>query len=321
MTTAKRSPFIGYIAAVCISLAASVGMPMVNIFPELVPGELMMVRGSVTALLVSFIILYRVQHEQRLNLTRTEKERIPIESLYLPSIWMIGFSLLFSTATVPFYYGIRAWGAGPSLVVLTGTPIVNIAAKIVWHRKPVALRVFVAMAFLTIGVIVALNPFGATFNTKGLAYSITATVLAGIAFEVLSARKGADPYNKNFWLGVVTVGIGIVATAAEGRVPFATEVWEPQHSALLVCFGLTAGFLYYMAYIAAFENLDTEVASVIAMLETPVVIFGAWVILDETFGPMQAIGVAIACAATVALIFADHQSKKEAAANDPRAPA
>lgn len=321
-----RSLLFGYFAAFGISIAACFGMPLVNVFTELHPGELMMVRGAVTVVLILPIIAYRIQSAIRKNRDAVKiesrdppKKAVPLGPLFLPTVWMVGFALIFSTATVPFYSAIREWGAGPSLVVLTATPTVNITAKLLWHKKSVAPRVFVCLLFLMLGVVIALNPFSATFNSLGLFYSVLATILVGIAFEVLGATKNVDPYSKSLWLGLITIGIGLVVTAATGRVPFAEAVWTPQHTALLAFFGFTGGFLYYVFNIIAFERLPTEVASILAMLETPVVLIGARVILGEQFGPVQAVGVAIALVATLAFVRAENKAIKPA--NDTLAPA
>lgn len=296
-------------------------MPLVNVFTELLPGELMIIRGAVTTVLVSVIIAFRLYRITRQNRGLSEEARIQLGPLFLPSFWVIGFSFLFSTATVPFYYGIRAWGAGPSLVVLTGTPLVNIAAKLIWHKQPVAPRVFICLLFLAVGVVIALDPFSAAFSLRGFLLSVTATILVGLAFEVLSAKKNVDPYNKSFWLGMVTVFIGIVVTLSAGRFPFAEEVWTVERIGLLVTFGLTAGFLYYLCNIIAFEHLKTEVASLLAMAETPAVILGAWFMLGEKLAPVQVVGVAIALSATLAFGRAETKAAQNQHISDTSASA
>jgi len=296
-----RSTFVGIAAALGISLSASVGMPLVGVFGELLSGELMIVRGAVTIVLVSVIIAVRIVRTWRQNRNAKEEDRLPLAPLFMPSWWMIGFSVLFSTATVPFYEAIQVWGAGPTVVVLTGTPIVNITAKLFWHKQTVASRVFACLGALAFGVAIAENPWAQGFSTKGFLLSVLATILVGIAFEVLSSRKSVDPYCKSLWLGVVTIGIGLVATVWHGSLPFTGEImWTSSRIALLLTFGLTGGFLYYLCNILAFEHLKTEVASMLAMAETPAVLIGAWVINGKELNGMQCLGVTIALTATLA---------------------
>lgn len=269
----------GVLAALGISITAAIALPLVNIFKELTTPELMIVRGGVTAAIVLPLFWRHIAK---------------------PSKHIVLFSLLFAVATLALYAGIRTWGASPTLVVITATPVVNIAAKI-WRGQKVEHRVYICLAFLIVGVSIALNPFQAAFNTFGLLLSVVATIIAGLAFEVLSTEKGVDPYNKSFWLAVITIGIGTLVSIACGRLPFNQEVWNVWRTLALIGFGATGGFLYYLSNIVAFEKLKTEVASTLAMAETPAVIVGAWLMLGEKLTFVQWTGVLLALGATFAL--------------------
>jgi len=63
-----------------------------------------------------------------------------------------------------------------------------------------------------------------------------------------------------------------------------------------------------VAYIIAFENLKTEVASTLVMAETPAVIVGAWLMLGETMTLIQWIGVLIALGSTLVLSAAERKA-------------
>jgi len=75
-------------------------------------------------------------------------------------------------------------------------------------------------------------------------------------------------------------------------------------SSNLVMF-LRVNFLYFLSIIFAFDYLETEVASVLAMGETPAVILGAGVLLGEKMSVVQWGGVIIALLATAALSWAE----------------
>lgn len=269
----------GVLAALGISLTAAIALPLVNVFKSMEPSELMVVRGGVTAILIALVLTNHVSR---------------------PSKRMVAFSLLFSFATLGLYTAIRAWGASPTLVVGAATPIVNIGAKL-WRRQSVDRRVYLCLAGLLLGVAVALNPWQADFNMRGFVFSVVGMLSAGIAFEVLAGQKGVDPYNKSFWLATTTAIIGLAITLASGQLPFVRETWSISHVLALVGFGVTGGFAYYFANIVAFEKLKTEVASTLAMAETPAVIVGAWLMLGEKLTLIQWIGVAVALGATAAL--------------------
>lgn len=278
---------VGVLAALGISVTAAIALPMVNVFKSMEPSELMVVRGGVTGVLIALVITKHVS---------------------VPSKHMIKFSVLFSLATLALYAGIRAWGASPTLVVLTTTPVVNIAAKLT-RGQTVDGRVYTCLAGLLLGVMIALNPWQSDFDIWGLTFSVAATLLAGVGFEVLAGEKGIDPYNKSFWLAVITVVVGLVATLAGGHLPFMHQEWSIPHVFALVGFGVTGGFAYYLANIVAFEKLKTEVASTLAMAETPAVIVGAWLMLGETLTLIQWIGVVIALGATATLSTIEARQK------------
>lgn len=282
---------IGILATIGISLTAAIALPLINLFKTLGPTEFMMVRGGVTAVLIAVMLTSHISR---------------------PSPRLIGFSLLFSLATLTLYAGIRAWGASPTLVVLTAMPIVNITAKR-WRGGTIKASVYTCLAGLLIGVAVALNPWEAEFDLLGFLFSASATLLAGIGFEILGGREQVDPYNKTFWLASVTLIIGLVSTLPSGHLPFANEVWSVSRILMLAAFGFVGGFVYYFSYIMAFEKLEKEVASTLAMAETPAVIIGARLMLGEQMTMVQWLGVVIALVATAALGTTEAKAEKAAA--------
>lgn len=288
----KNETTIGVVAALGISVTAAIALPLVNVFKTMEPVELMMVRGGVTAVLIALVLGRHIR---------------------LPSDRIIAFSTLFSVATLTLYTAIRAWGASPTLVVLTTTPVVNIIAKLL-RGQSVDRRVFLCLAGLLLGVAIALNPWQATFDGWGFCLSVAAALFAGVGFEVLAGQKGIDPYNKSFWLAVVTVIVGLTAMLTNGQQPFVHETWSISHVLALAGFGVTGGFAYYLANIVAFEKLKTEVASTLAMAETPAVIVGAWLMLGETLTIVQWLGVVIALTSTMMLIATEAKAEETDAA-------
>ncbi|NQV89974.1 EamA family transporter [Candidatus Uhrbacteria bacterium] len=275
----------GIIAACMISVTAAIALPFVNVLEVMKVEELMIVRGGVTSIMVALLLSSHVSR---------------------PSWRILQFSTLFSLATLCLFYAIRAWGPGPSLVVITLTPIVNIVAKLL-RGKNVERRVYFAMTGLLVGVMIALNPWQASFDLEGFALSMLAMLLAGFGMEVMAGKKGIDAYNKTFWLALVTTLIGCLASVSTGQIPFVTVVWTFWHALALVGFGVVGGFCYYLANIIAVEELETEVATTIAMAETPAVIVSSWLMLGDTLTYTQWSGVLIALLATYSLV---HSQKK-----------
>lgn len=278
-----NATLVGIIAAIGIWMTAAIAVPLVNVFNTLTTGELMVVRGGVSVILI--IVLFR----RRIS--------FPARNVFL-------FSFLFALANFCLYNGIRAWGANPTIVILTTTPVINILAKW-WRGQAVDLRVTGALTVLLIGVLIALNPWQTSFDLHGFLWSIVATLLVGVGFEILGASKNIDRYNKSFWMAMLMTIVGVMTTILADRPPFAEEVWDISHIVALVFYGFTGGFLYIIANVIAFEKLKTDVASTLAMGETPAVIVGAWITLNERLSPIQWAGVILALGATAILIAAE----------------
>ncbi len=278
-----NATLVGIIAAIGIWVTAAIAVPLVNVFDALTTGELMMVRGGVSVILITALFPRRIS--------------FPARNVFL-------FSLLFALANFCLYNGIRAWGANPTIVILTTTPVINILAKW-WRGQAVDLRVTGALTVLLVGVLIALNPWQTSFDLHGFLWSILATLLVGVGFEILGASKNIDRYNKSFWMAMLMMIVGVVTTILAGRPPFVEEAWDISHIVALVFYGSTGGFLYIIANVIAFEKLKTEVASTLAMGETPAVIIGAWITLGERLSPIQWAGVILALGATAILIAAE----------------
>jgi drug/metabolite transporter (DMT)-like permease len=280
----RNATLVGIVAALGISVTAAIALPLVNVFKTLSTGELMMIRGGVSAILIAALFPRRIS---------------------LATVNVFLFSFLFSSANYCLYNGIRSWGANPTIVILTTTPIVNIFAKW-WRGNGIDVRVAGSLATLLLGVLIALNPWQTPFDLHGFLWSVTATLLIGVGFEILGATKNLDPYHKSFWIAMLMVLIGLATTVAvAGRIPFSVEAWSAEHVVALLLYGLTGGFLYILANVIAFEKLKTEVASVLAMGETPAVVLGAWLTLGERLSPIQWGGVILALGATAALSAAE----------------
>lgn len=279
---------IGVLAALGISVTAAIALPLVNVFTGLTTGELMVVRGGISCLFIALLLRHRIS---------------------LATKAVLAFSCLFGLANFGLYQGVRAWGASPTIVIVTLAPVVNILAKW-WRGEKVESRVILSLAGLIAGVCIALNPWETAFNFAGFAWSAGATLVVGIGFEILRTTKDLDPYSKSFWIGIAMVTIGTVTTIGGGRFPLSEEVWTWQHALALVGYGFTGGFLYILVNVIAFEKLETEVASTLAMGETPAVIVGAWLMLGERLSVVQWLGVLIALGATMALSILETRSKR-----------
>lgn len=278
----SKNRLLGVIAAFGISLTAGLALPMVNVLKQFSTAELMMIRGGITAFFIALVFRKRITWADWRVLT---------------------FSVMFAVANLCLYNGIRAWGANPTIVIITLTPIVNFVAK--WWRGEKASRTaLICLLVIITGVLVALEPWHVPIDAWGAFWSLSGAVLAGLGFEVLAKTKDLDPYARGFWLSIVIGSLGLAVALTKGFPMMSHEI-SLNTCLLLTGFGLTGGLLYFLANIFAFDYLDTEVASVLAMGETPAVILGAGILLGEKMSIVQWGGVFIALAATMALSFSE----------------
>lgn len=275
----SKNRLFGVIAALGISLTAGLALPMVNVLKEFSTSELMTVRGGIAALFIAMIFRKKV----------------------VWSGWsVISFSVLFAFANFCLYNGIRRWGANPTIVIITLTPLVNFAAKW-WRGERTNKLAFLSLLALIGGVLVALEPWNAPMDALGVMWSIGGVILQGVGFEVLAKTTNHDPRVRGFWFSIVICTVGFTGTLAQGNFPIVAHEFSQTTFLLLLGFGFTGGFLYFLSIVFAFDYLETEVASVLAMGETPAVILGAGVLLGEKMSFVQWGGVIIALAATATL--------------------
>ncbi len=273
-----------------IYATAGIALPFVNVLKDFKTSELMLVRGGITVLFIGLFLNKKIVR---------------------PNKGIIGFSILFALANFSLYNGIRAWGANPTIVIVTMTPFVNIMARW-WKERQVNTAALVSLVILLFGVIMALEPWNVVVSPVGVFWSVAATLLAGAGFEVLSTTKKINPNARGFWLSTVVLVVGATVCTVQGSLPFTSMSISLSKALVITAFGLIGGFLYFMANIIAFDHLDTEVASVLAMGETPAVILGAGILLNEQMSAVQWLGVLIALGATVLLSYSEARNKSSA---------
>jgi len=290
MDNGKKRPGLGVLGAVGISLTAGFALPLVKVLEDdFSTGELMIGRGVVAVLAISIFLRDRIEW---------------------PGWNVIVYSTLFALANLCLYKGVVTWGANPTIVIVTATPLVNFAAKM-YRRESVSRAAGLSLFFILAGVIVALEPWQAAMDGWGLLWSVAAMLFAGAGFEIIGMTEDVDSWNKTFWLAL------IIAVVGSGSVLFEDVPWAGLLSLdgrlilILVGFGFLHGFLYLFAIIVTFDHLKTEVASVLAMGETPLVIIVAIVLLGEDMSALQGSGVAIALVATALLGYFKAREKAE----------
>lgn len=260
----------GLLGAVGIWLTAGLALPFVNVLKSFTPEQLMFARGLMTAIFAVLIMKGKV---------------FPIDRYTLLS--GVGFAF----GCLGLYHGIRELGPSLAIIIITTAPIVNFLFA--WGRgRHVSFAAIGSLVVMLAGVVFALHPWSSTttLTFKGVAWSIFGATSGALYYEALSKAKGSR-LTRCFWQALVVALIAISGNLISGS---SIQVPEFKTVLLLVAFALMGGFLYFIANIEAFDNLPTEVASVLAQGETPAVIIMAGVLLGEKLSLSQWLGVAVA---------------------------
>lgn len=270
MQTSKTKGFIGVIG---IWVTAGIALPLINILDNFSPPQLMVFRGFITAFLAFMLLKGSIGKVD----THTK-----LMVIVLP------------LATLGLFQGIRYLGAGPTIIIITATPVVNFLIGY-FSKRTIRQASVVALVFILFGVTMA--QWGGTLNLRGFLWAIFAMVMNGILYE-LFARAKSDAFQKCFY---TSGGMGVVGLLISFQTPWPNVINEPALLFWIFAFAFIGGFLYWIANLWTFDNLPTNEASILAQGETPAVIIGAYFILGEQLTILQWIGVIVALCAAYAL--------------------
>jgi drug/metabolite transporter (DMT)-like permease len=262
---AKKSTILGLFGVLGIWLTAGLALPFVNILSMFTPPQLMVFRGFMTAAITLAFL--------RGNIGRVDKYTYLI-ALVVPFV------------TLGLFEGIRYLGVGPTIIIITATPLVNLAISIFFGRR--ISYVSVTGLLLVLGGVI-LARWGGNFHLVGFMWAVFATVMNGILYELWGKTK-SSVLQKTFYN---YMGMGTLGFMLSAGVSFA-PIFEPKLALLVFWFVLVGGFLYGIANMIAFENLPTMEASILAQGETVAVILGASILLGEHLAPLSWLGVCVA---------------------------
>jgi drug/metabolite transporter (DMT)-like permease len=261
----NRKTLLGLFGVLGIWLTAGLALPFVNVLDMFTPPQLMVFRGFLTAAMALIGLRGVIGQVDKYT--------------YL-------IALVLPFATLGLFEGIRHWGAGPTIIIITATPLVNLVIGAFLGRR-VSQASIIGLVLVLGGVVMA--RWGGHFQWEGFAWTLFGTIMNGILYE-LFARAKATSLQKCFYacMGMGTLGLLLSAGASWSAIA------EPKLILLVLGFAFVGGFLYWIANLMAFENLPTTEASVLAQGETPAVIFGASIMLGEHLTFVQWVGVVIA---------------------------
>ncbi|MDO8594149.1 MAG: EamA family transporter [bacterium] len=248
-----------------IWLTAGITFPLVNTLRMFETGQLMALRGLLTALL-TFICLGG-------KLGKIDRGLILLR-------------LVVPLATFGMFQSVRSLGASLTAVLFTATPIINFCFGLQAGRMVSGASIG-ALCLILGGVSLACKD--ATFSLVGFAWALFAMLNEAVVYELFAGKK-TNPLQKCF---AGSLGMGILGLVLSVRSSW-ERLLEPRLMLLLCILAFVGGFVYLLANMIAFEHLPTNEASVLAQGETPAVILGAYLILGERLSLLQLIGICIA---------------------------
>jgi len=260
-----RKTLLGLVGILGIWLTAGLALPFVNILKMFTPMQLMVFRGFLTAAIALIGLKGMIGRVDRYT-------------------YLIAVILPF--ATLGLFQGIRHWGAGPTIIVITATPLVNFVIGIFLGRRisPVSI---IGLILVFGGVLIA--RWGGHFEWAGFLWTLFGTIMNGILYEFFSRAKSTS-LQKCFYGSIGMGTLGLITSIGASW----SAIAEPGIMLFVFGFAFIGGFLYWLANMAAFENLPTTEASILAQGETPAVILGANFLLGEHLAFVQWAGVGIA---------------------------
>lgn len=238
----EMNPLLGRVGIVGIWLTAGLALPFVNYLDVFAPTQLMVFRGFLTAAMAFIGLRGRIGKVDG---------------------WTWGIAVVLPLATLGLFEGIRHWGAGPTIIVITATPLVNMVVDLALGRH-ISRASVGGLCLLLVGIGAA--RWGGSFRWDGFLWSVFGTVANGVLYECF-ARAKSDWLQRCF-LSCTGMGtLGLVMSIGE---PWPTCSWKL--SLVIVGFAFVGGYLYWWANYIAFKNLPTTKAAVGAQGETPAVV-------------------------------------------------
>lgn len=275
---------LGLLGILGIWCTAGFALPYVKVLNGQSAEQLLAIRGYFTAFLACVFLGGKVFKADRYT--------------YL-------IALVVPFASLGLYKGIRAWGVGPTMIVLTATPVVNFFFA-QYTGKKIAKESIFGLLLMFAGVTVAC--WSRVFSLSGFLWSVFATLTSGLTYE-LFARAKSPSLVRCFWgsLGIGTIGL-------IGSLIVGTS-WKPivQNTNLLVplvAFAFIGGFLYWYANLLSFDNLPTVPASILAQGETPAVMMAASLLVGESHTYVQWSGVFLAWIGAAYVVWWLQQDQK-----------
>lgn len=271
-----QHPYKAFFWAIVIVLSSMASLPFTRFLGgSFDPHEIMLVRAFV---IVPSIVVFTGQ--------------IPRMSLQLAKA-----GAAYAVATLCILYAIQRGGVNGPCVVIMLTPVVTACVE-AWRGKPTDRTTLTLLALLFVGVVVALEPWGAVFDRTATMYALCCVVMGAVGNNYIGDPRFSG-LERTSVIALLGCAVALLVCVYQMRMPFAGTI-TPVQGIVLAIIGVSC-LAFFVGHSSMYTYLDKTAASVVVMLQTPASILGAWLILGETMSWQQLAGAVVAFLAPMAL--------------------
>ncbi len=212
--------------------------------------------------------------------------------------------------------GLTSWGAwiadftalsmidvSLSRIILFSYPAFVLLFDSLRHRRPPPLRQWVALILIEAGVVLTLGGFDVAYmaaNFEGAAWAMLSGLMYA-AYIMINQETTARTGSIRFTLFAVTGAFTVLTLHFFVARPVAELAVSPMGFLWAGMIALFATLLPYFMFSEGIRLAGATRASLVSALGPPVTIALAFMILDESMGPIQLIGGAVVILGVIAL--------------------
>lgn len=204
--------------------------------------------------------------------------------------------------TFLFYVAIDLLGAGLATLIIFSYPAFVIAYSLFARCAAVTKVQFLALILALAGIVLSLDitdPSMTVADFRGMLFAIGAAI--SNAFLVINGEKLVSQM-KTSAITAWSLTFSVAMMFLVFRPVWLAELSLSWHQAGLVVSGAFLTVIPIVLYLVGVKNIGAGGTSIISTAEIPIALLLAWLLLNESLGPMQLIG-SILIASSVLLIY------------------
>ena len=205
---------------------------------------------------------------------------------------VVVFGLVLGAMNLAFYESLDRIPIGTAVTIEFLGPL-GLAIALSRRRVDIAIAVLAAA-----GVVLLTDPWGASVDGTGALLAL----LAGLfwAAYIVAAQHASRHFHASDGVALA-MAIAVLVPLVPGVVQAGDALLDPQLLALGAVVGLFSSVVPYSLETEALRRMAARVFSVLLSLEPAVAALAGFVVLGQTFGPLQLLGIAMVVAASISV--------------------